>query len=569
MDDWTQKQYPRTFVPADADMGDWAQIEPLFDQLDRRPIGTPEQLEAWLGDLSELAACISEEGSKRYVAMTCATDDEQKEKAHLFFIEQIRPKCKPRWQRLRQRYVDCPARGQLARDRYFVHDRSTVNAVELFRDENVPLQVEDDKLDQQYQKRCGAMTVTYDGKEQTLQQMARYLKQPDRDVRREAWQLTVARRLQDREPMDEIFDRMISLRHRIAANAGFENFRDYQFRNYERFDYSPADCFAFHEAVERVGMPAFRKVQQRRQAKLGVDPLRPWDLAVDPENRPPLKPFETAGQLCGKASEVFHRIDGELGGQFDAMVAAGWLDLESRKGKAPGGYQATFDEARHPFIFMNAVGLQRDVETILHEGGHAFHAIACRDDPLLSYRHAGMEMAEVASMGMELLAYDHYDVFYAGDELTRARREILEGIVSFFPWMATIDAFQHWLYETPTHTRQQRTQFWVSLLERFGGIADYSGHEDARAAMWQRHLHLFGVPFYYVEYGIAQIGALQLWRNSRTDGVAALRRYRQALALGGSRPLPELWQAAGLVFDFSEATLEPLIQMVEQELAVL
>ena len=569
MSDWTRKTYPRTFVPADADMGDWGRIEPLFDLLDGREIETVEQIEAWMLEMSELAACISEEGSKRNVAMTCATDDEEKEKAHLFFIEHISPKCKPRWHKLMERYVGSPAREKLEKDRYAVYDRSAVTAVEIFRDENVPIQVEDDKLGQQYQKVCGAMMVEYDGKDQTLQQMARYLHEPDRSVRREAWELVSSRRLKDRERLDGIFDEMIALRRRIAANAGFENFRDYQFKDYERFDYTPADCFSFHDAVEKVVVPASRRLNQKRKETLGVERLRPWDMAVDPRNRPPLKPFDGGKQLCEKAARVFHEIDPQLGGQFDSMVAAGWLDLESRKGKAPGGYQATFDEARRPFIFMNAVGLQRDVETIVHEGGHAFHSIACRDEPLISYRHCGMEMAEVASMGMELLAYDHYDVFYSGADLVRARREILEGIVSFFPWMATIDAFQHWLYENPDHTRDQRTEFWLSLIERFGSLVDYTGFETAREAMWHRQLHLFEVPFYYVEYGIAQIGAMQLWRNARADRAQALGQYRAALALGGSKPLPKLWEAAGLNFDFTEATLRPLIEMVEAELAVL
>lgn len=569
MSDWTQETFPRRFVPAEADMGDWDQIEPLFDQLDTRPIDTLEQFESWLEDQSELAACLSQEGAARYVAMTCATDDAEKEQAHLYFVEQIRPRCKPRWHRLHERYVAAGARKDLPQDRYAVYDRSVATAVALFREANVALQVEEEKLDQRHQKIAAAMTVHYDGAEQTLQQMARYLQQPDRGVRQEAWALTVNRRLADREALDAIFEAMIRLRHRIARNAGLATFREYQFKHYERFDYAPADCLAFHAAIEKHAVPAARRLDAARKQTLGVATLRPWDMAVDPHNRPPLKPFTDPEALCRKVGRVFARIDPQLGEQFAAMVAAGWLDLASRKGKAPGGYQETFDQQRRPFIFMNAVGLQRDVETLLHEGGHAFHAIAARHEPLVRYRHAGMEMAEVASMGMELLAYDHYDEFYAGEELERARREILEGIVAFFPWMATIDAFQHWLYAHPEHTRDQRTGQWLALRERFGGLADYRGYESAREAAWQRQLHLFSVPFYYVEYGIAQIGALQLWRNARADRAQALARYRAALALGGSRPLPALWEAAGLDFDFSEATLAPLIEMVEGALAAL
>jgi oligoendopeptidase F len=565
----TQKQYPRQFVPATADMGDWAQIEPLFDQLDAEPIDNTEQIEAWLLHQSELLSCLNEEQNDRYVRMTCQTDDEAREKAYLQFIEEIAPKCKPRWHRLNERFVEAPARRQLPGERYRVLDRSVAAAVELFRDENVPLQTEEARLDQQHQKITAAMTVQYDGKEQTLQRMARYLEQPDRNVREETWKLTSARRYQDRGALDDIYDQMIELRTRMARNTDLDTFRDYQWKAYERFDYTPADCFAFHDAIEQLVVPIKRDIQAQRQRELGVEPLRPWDLAVDPKNRPPLRPFEGGEELSSKCSATFHRIDPELGRQFDEMVAAGWLDLESRKGKAPGGYQTTYDEQRHPFIFMNAVGLHRDVETLLHEGGHAFHSVACRDEPLLQYRHTGMEMAEVASMGMELLAYDYLDLFYAGEDLARARREQLEGIVNVFPWIATIDAFQHWIYTNPTHTREQRTQFWLDLQKRFGGIEDWSDHGEFRAASWQRQLHLFSVPFYYIEYGIAQIGALQLWQNARAGRATALKRYRQALALGGSRPLPELWAAAGLRFDFSAATLRPLIEAVHTELLKL
>ncbi|MBI4579708.1 MAG: M3 family oligoendopeptidase [Planctomycetes bacterium] len=566
---FSDMRYPRQFVPTDADMGDWTYIEPLFERLDAEPIDTADEIAAWLSHQSELSACLSEEQNHRYVQMTCQTDDEEREKAYLYFIEQIVPRCKPRWHRLNERYVAAAARRELPAARYHVLDRSTVAAVELFRELNIPLQTEDARLDQQHQKITAAMTVEYDGKEQTLQQMARYLELPDRSVREEAWRLTVTRRLEDRHGLDDIYDQMIAIRTRIAVNTGLASYRDYMWKAYERFDYTPADCLAFHDAVEQLVVPVKRDLQRRRAAQLGVDPLRPWDLAVDRKNRPPLRPFEGGAELCRKCSAVFHRLDPQLGSQFDEMVAAGWLDLESRKGKAPGGYQTSYDEQRRPFIFMNAVGLHRDVETLVHEGGHAFHSIACRDEPLVQYRHSGMEMAEVASMGMELLAYDHLDVFYQGEDLARSRREQLEGIIDVFPWIATIDAFQHWIYSRPNHTREERTAFWLSLQERFGGIEDWTGHDEARAALWQRQLHLFSVPFYYIEYGIAQIGALQLWLNARADRAGALRRYREALTLGGSRPLPELWAAAGLKFDFSPATLRPLIEAVRDELTGL
>ncbi|MBN1656177.1 MAG: M3 family oligoendopeptidase [Deltaproteobacteria bacterium] len=564
-----EKKYSRSFVPASADMGDWSGIESIFDTLDSREIDTVEQLQTWMVDCGELAACISEEYHARYVAMTCQTDDSDKEKAYLDFIENIQEKCKPRWHRLNQRYVQSPARDKLPVDQYRVYDRSKETLVRLFREENVPLQTRDNTLDQKYQKLSGAMTVVYDGKEQTLQQMARYQQEPDRAIRRDTWERGASRRLVDRDSLDEIFDEMIALRTQMARNAGFQEFREYQFLVYERFDYTPRDCLAFHDAIEKVVVPLNRRIQQERSQSMGISPLRPWDLAVDVRNRPPLKPFNTVSDLYRGCSRVFHQVDPELGDQFDEMVQAGWLDTESRKGKAPGGYQATFHETRHPFIFMNAVGVHRDVETLLHEGGHAFHYLACRDQALFEYRQCSMEMAEVASMGMELLAYDHLGAFYRADDLARAKREQLEGIINTFCWIATIDAYQHWLYLNPKHTREERTRFWIALLERFGGIESWQGYEPIRESLWQRQLHLFGVPFYYIEYGIAQVGALQLWLNARADRRSAVRRYRDALALGGSRPLPELWRAADLRFDFSEATLRPLVEAIETELKLL
>lgn len=562
-------EYGRRFVSPKTDLGDWEQIRPLFDALEKRPLHSTIELERWLEDASELMACLSEEETRRYVAMTCQTDDEQRRQRYLEFVEQIKPRCKPRWHDLQRKYAGCTVREGLDRWRYEVLDRSILNQVELFREENVPLETRDETLRSDYQKIVGAMTVVYEGREQTLQQMARYQLETDRQVRQETWELTVRRRLDDADRLDDLFDEMVRLRHEIARNAGFANYRDYMFRARERFDYSPEDCLRFHEAIEREVVPIMRQRQQERAERLGVDVLRPWDLAVDLRGRPPLRPFETVERLCEGCTRIFYRVHEDFGRTFEMMREKGWLDLESRKGKAPGGYQATFDESRHPFIFMNAVGLHRDVETLLHEGGHAFHAMACRDEPLVQYRHAPTEFAEVASMGMELLSRDHLDEFYSGEDLRRAWEEQLEGIVRMLPWVATIDAFQHWLYTHPDHTREQRNETWERLLERFGGIEDYRGWEDARRRMWQRQLHLYEVPFYYIEYGIAQLGALQVWRAAQQGYREAVESYRRALRLGGARPLPELFEVAGVQFDFSQRALAPVMEHVAHELAAL
>ena len=562
---------PRRFVPTTTDLGDWAPLGQLFDALEVRAAGchSAADLEGWLRDWSELSAALDEEGSRRYIAMTCHTEDAEAERAYLRFVEQIEPRIKPRQFKLAEIYLAHPCQAQLPAPRYEVFDRERRVRVELFRPENVPLEVEETRLSQQYQKLSGSLTVQFHGEEKTLQQMAPYLEEPDRALRQEAWERTAQRRLQEADAFEEICERLLALREQIAQNAGLGSFRDYIFRAQCRYDYTPEDCLRFHDAIDSEIMPLVREFQATRRAQLDLPSLKPWDLDVDPLGRPPVRPFAQTDQMVRQAQRIFDRLDSGLAQGFRQMQELRLLDLDNRKGKAPGGYQSTLNEARLPFIFMNAVGLQRDVETILHEAGHAFHALATRDEPLLAYRSAPIEFCEVASMSMELLGNEFLDEFYAPDGVQRARRAHLEGIIRFFPWMATVDAFQHWLYTHPGHSRTERAGAWLALMDRFGSDLDWQGHEQARAHLWHRQLHIFLHPFYYVEYGIAQLGALQIWANSKQDRAAALADYQKGLALGGSRPLPELFATAGCRFDFSAATLRPLVAMVRQELARL
>jgi len=562
---------PRRFVPAGIDLGDWAQVAPLFDTLETRAVlaVTVADLEQWLLDGGELAAALDEEGAKRYIAMTCHTDSPEAEAAYLHFVEKLEPELKPRRFKLAKLFLEHPLRAQLPGQRYEVLDRDTALTVELYRDENVPLETEEAKLGNEYNKVVGAQTVNFRGEEKTLVAMGRYQEETDRALREEAWKRVADRRLADAGRFDELLDGLIRLRHQIALNAGFANYRDYAFRARGRFDYTPADCARFHDAIETEVMPLQRELQARRRAQLQVPTLRPWDLSVDPFGRPPLKPFADTAEMERGSQTIFDRLDPELARGFATMRELRLLDLANRKGKAPGGYQSTLSESRLPFIFMNAVGLQRDVETILHEAGHAFHALAARGEDLYAYRGAPIEFCEVASMAMELLAAPHLDVFYPEAEAKRARRVHLEGIAGVFPWIATVDAFQHWLYTHPQHTREERRAAWSRLMDRFAGDVDWSGFENARANLWHKQLHIFLYPFYYVEYGIAQLGALQVWANARRDAAQALAGYKAGLALGGSRPLPELFAAAGCRFDFSRDTLRPLIGLVRAELAAL
>ncbi len=561
-------EFPRTFCAGVADFGDWTQLEPLFRALEARvaKLQSPEDLERWLLDESELAAALDEEYSRRYIAMTCNTADTEIEKAYLDYIENIHPKTKMEWDRLNRAYLASPVRPKMDRKRYEVMDRALENDVTLFREENVPLETENSKLSQKYQKTCGEMMVTYRGEEKTLQQMAPYLEETDRRTREEAWRIVADRRLKDREAIDSLYDQMIELRTRIARNAGFENYRDYQHREYGRFDYSPDDCIEFQNTIEKVVVPLLAKRRAKRKAELGLMSLRPWDLAVDTRGLPPLKPFADTVELESRCAKVFKQVDADLGHQFDQMRELGLLDLDSRKGKAPGGYQSNLEEVRYPFIFMNAAGTDRDLFTLLHEGGHAFHAFAARSEPLVAYRHAPIEFCEVASMSMELFAYGYLDSFYSADDARRSRIHHSEKLIELFPWVATIDGFQHWIYTNPKATRAEREAKWLELEERFSPGIDWSGLDAERRSLWHRQLHIFQCPFYYVEYGIAQLGALQLWLKSRRDFKGAVAGYRRGLALGGSRPLPELFEAAGAKFDFSVATVKPIMDEIEREL---
>jgi len=560
------EEFPRAFVPADADLGDWDQIEPLFDRLEQETADSADELEKWLLSCSELEACLDEEDQRRYVAMTCHTDNEEHEEAYLHFIENIVPKTKPHWQKLKEIFLENPHREVIDRDRYFILTRDIENDVKLFREENIPLMTEDEKLKQQYQKNAGAMTVEFDGKEQTLPQMSRYLEETDRDLRQNAWEEITNRRMRDAVALEDIFDKLLELRLQIARNADFDSYRDFAFRAKARFDYTPEDCVEFHDAVEALWVPLMREMYEQKRQSLGVDTLRQWDLAVDPKGRPPLRPFKNADELNQGCAKIFGKVDPTFAEYYEKIKSLGLLDLESRKGKAPGGYSTGLQEIRLPFIFMNAAGMNNDVFTLLHEGGHAFHTLLCRDDPLTHYRHAPLEFCEVASMGTEILSLDFLDAFYNEEDANRAVRDHLEGVIRIMPWIARIDAYQHWLYTHPGHSREERKEFWLDLDRRFGEPVDWSGYEEWQGLFWQKQLHLYEVPFYYIEYGIAQLGALQLWKRYREDPRDAIEKLNQGLALGGSRPLPELYGTAGLKFEFGEGMMKPLVEMLGKEL---
>ena len=548
------------------DARNWDEIEPIYQGFLERPIDSAEELEVWLLELGQFDAFVSETGSMLYVEMTCDTENEKVKQAYLDFVEKVQPELAKISDLLNRKLAESPHADSLDSVEYNVLLRDTRMDLAIFREENIPLGTELTKLGQRYNEICGAMTVEFDGEEKTMQQMGKYLQVNEREIRESAYSTVGKRRFQDAEEIDELFDEMITLRHQVAQNAGYENFRDYTFDAKHRFDYTPQDCQAFHNAIEKICVPLMRDIDEKRRSALGFKVLRMWDMGHDVQGRNPLQPFSEVDEMVAGTSRMFHRLSTELGEFFDSLRDGNSLDLDSRKGKAPGGYQLQRDHSRKPFIFMNATGLQRDLETMVHEAGHAFHSIYADHLPLVDYRSAPIEFCEVAAMSMELLTHDFLDEFYSAEDASRAVREHLEGIVSILSWIATIDAFQHWIYTHPGHSKEERHQQWLELGDRFGSILDWTGFEEWRKVGWQRQLHLFSYPFYYIEYGIAQLGALQLWLQYQKNPQTALSNYAKSMRLGGSRPLPELFEAGQMSFDLGDSTVQGLIDAVRSEL---
>lgn len=556
----------RQYILEEIDFLNTQSVKNLFEGLLNTSINSPEELLSWLTHRSELEAAITHEGNIRYIQMTCQTDDPHKAGGYQFFVKEIIPAIKPLEDKLNQKFLKEAGRFWPQDHLYQRYIRGLRQNVELFIHDNIPLQMQVELLSQRYQAICGAMSVEFQGKEYTLAQMNKFLYEPDRYLRESAWAASTKRRLKERQVLDRLFDEMFQLRCQIALNARCKDFCEYQFKALHRFDYTPEDCFNYHKVIEEVVLPLWQEMLTHRQEKLGVDSLRPWDLTVDPSFLPALKPFERIGDLLKGCVKVFEKIEPDFAKQFAKLMETGLLDLENRKGKAPGGYQTTLAEARQPFIFMNAIGSDDDLRTIFHEAGHAFHTLACANQPILDYRHGPMEFNEVASMGMELLAGEFLNEFYGADDTRRSQKRHWEDIVSTLVWVATIDCFQKWLYENPKHTLNERSQSWLAIRKRFGSdFVNWDGLEEEHSFLWHRQLHIFEAPFYYIEYGFAQLGALELWANVKKDWALALKNFREALSLGGSLSVPKLYQKAGLNFNFSKAVVEPLMEMVYKQ----
>jgi len=562
------KKLPRHFVPAEFTVTNWESLEPFFKDLLERNIDAKEDLEQWLKDQSELEAIVNEDACWRQIRMTCDTENKSLEEAFNFFCMEIQPKIQPYSDALNKKLVNHPLAAELRDQKYFTYLRSIRKSIELFREENIPIQAELSVLQQQFGVISGKMTVTVNGTEYTLQQAARFLESHDRNLREEVYRKINERRMQDTGALNALYDQLIEKRNREALNAGFADYRDYRFKELGRFDYTPNDCFAFHEAVKQHVLPLVNIIYRRKKEKLGLTELRPWDIEAEPEGTSPLHPFKTSEELISKSIACFTKLRPFFGECLKKMQQLKHLDLESRMGKAPGGYNCPLAESGAPFIFMNAAGQMHDVTTMVHEGGHAVHSFLAHPLELNGFKEYPMEIAEVASMAMELFSMDEWDTFFDNkDDLQRAKEHQLERVITIFPWIAVIDKFQHWVYENPGHTHDERTAKWNEILNEFrDDVIDYSGLENYRSNAWQRQLHLFEVPFYYIEYGIAQLGAIGMWMQFKTNKQLAMDNYCSALALGGTRTLPQLFETAGLKFDFSPDKIKVLMNFVEGEM---
>ena len=561
----------RKYLSEEFNVESWESLKPIFEELMNREIDSVDTLEGWIQDLSEVEAVLSEETAWRYIRMNIDTKNKEYEEEFNFIVTEIDPKAAPYSDKFNRKLLDSPYCKQLDNDKYHIFLRSLRMQIKLFRAENIPVFTALQQLQQRYGVITGGMSIEHEGKTLTLQMANSFLKETDRELRKTIYEKVNAARLEKTEELNQLFTELIKLRDKVAKQADYANYRDYKLDALGRFDYTAEDCFTFHNAIEAECVPLMNKVNQARKEQLGVDSLKPFDTDVDPSGKSGLKPFGTEKELIEKSIEAFRRIRPYYGECLETMDAMGHLDLESRLGKAPGGFNYPLFEIGVPFIFMNSVGSLRDLVTMVHEGGHAVHSFLSKDLEITAFKSLPSEVAELASMSMELLSIDQWDVFFDNEvDLKRAKKEHLEKIMAVLPWTATIDAFQHWLYENPNHSEEERSENWLRISGKLGSdIVDWSGYEEARKYQWQKQLHLFEVPFYYIEYAIAQLGAIAVWRNYRNNPEQALDQYETALRLGYTKPIGEIYETAGIDFNFSQEYVRELMEFIWNEYSAL
>ena len=561
----------RNFLPANFEITTWQSLEPFYKTLDEELINSANQLELWMKNRSELESIVSENMAWRYINMNCDTTNEKLVQSFEYFVTEIEPNIAPFTDKLNKKLIQNQYISALPKSKYDIYIRGIKRSIELFRENNIPLLVEINKLQQDYGKVCASMTIDIDGETVTLQKAAKHLESTDRVHRKMVYEKISKRRLQDKETLDSLLNNLINLRQQVSSNAGYKNFRDYMHDELGRFDYTVQDCFSFHESIKEVAMPIINTLSDERKKQLGVETLKPFDLAVDTSNLPPLKPFETATQLTNKTINTFGKIDSYFANCISTMQQMNYLNLDARIGKAPGGFMYPLMESGVPFIYMNSVGSQNDVVTMVHEGGHAVHSFLCAPLELSSFKNPPSEVAELASMSMELISMEHWDIFFDNqNDLKRAKIDQLEKVIETLPWVATVDKFQHWLYENKEHTNEQRKTEWKKIVTEYNPTnIDFTGYEENLAYQWQKQLHIYEVPFYYIEYGMAQLGAIAVWRNYKLNPQKTIEQYKAALSLGYTVGIKEIYTTAGIKFDFSKQYVSELLNFVYDELKLL
>ena len=563
----------RQFIDQDLIIDSWGSIEQYFENLASRIIESESDFKQWLSDQSELDAIIEENAAWRYIKMTINTKDKELSDNYTFFISEIQPKIAPYEDLLNRKLNDSPFSKLLSKeaDSYKIMFRQVKNAIDLYKEQNVSIISEVSEEAQKFGALSAKQSIEYKGESLTMQKASTLLKETDEEVRKLVFNKIANRRREDFKVFDELFNSLLQKRHQIALNTGFDNFRDYKMVAMGRFDYSVQDCIDFHTSVKSEIVPLVKKIQQARLNKLGKDKFMPWDSDVDPEGKAPLKPFVKGKELLQGTIDMFNEIDPYFGDCLSTMDEMNHLDLESKDGKSPGGYNYPLYEIGVPFIFMNAVGSHRDLVTMVHEGGHAVHSFLSRELELTGFKSLPSEVAELASMSMELLSMEKWDRFYPDpDNLNRAKKEQLETTLKLLPWIAQVDEFQHWLYVNHNHTNEERTTKWLELSSEYGtGLTNWEGNEDILASSWQRQLHIFEVPFYYIEYGISQLGALSVWKNSLKNKDLAISQYKEALSLAYTKGIPEIYDTAGIEFNFKKEYIAELANFVGEQLEEL
>lgn len=544
----------------------WENVERELKAIENEEIDSKKDLETLIEKYSELSYIIEETYAWKYIKMTCNADKPEYSKSFNQFYEDVISKSQPYDFRFKKKVYESPYKDELSSDKYGHFIKIISKDIEIFREENIPLMVKENELSNKYGEIMSKLTVEFDGEEKTLLQMKKHLKDPNRERRKKAWRLISKKMLSKKEELEKLFDDLKEIRVKIAKNAGFDNYRDYMHKAKGRFDYTPEDILKFHDSVEKVVIPFLKELNKERKEKLKVDKLRPWDTEVDIDGKV-LKPFDNVDEFVDKAIKILYKVKPEFGQKLQMMKDSKFLDLENRKGKAPGGYNFPLSEHGAAFIFMNAVGLGSDVKTLLHESGHAMHSFAKSDEKISQYKDVPSEVAELASMSMELLTLEYLDEYYENEEdLIKAKREQLEGTIQFLPWAMIVDAFQQWIYTNPNHTVEERTEYFKSLMDRFNKGIDWSGLDGEKGAMWLRQLHIFEVPFYYIEYAISQLGAIAIYKNYKENGPQAIEQYDNFLKLGYSKSISNIYETAGIKFDFSKEYIAEIVEFIKKEL---